>query len=90
MSFANAKATHIFSIKILAYMWIFNEQSFNDTLSNDVVSFEQLDPGYYSQVYHRALWVYLSFEWFTHIYNVHINKMNNKNEIKNEIQKTES
>ena len=33
---------------------------------------------------------YLSFEWFTHIYNVHINKMNNKNEIKNEIQKTES
>ena len=24
---------------------IFNDQSFNDTLTNDIVSFEQLDPG---------------------------------------------
>ena len=32
------KATHIFSAKILVYA-IFNDQSFNDTLTNDNVSF---------------------------------------------------
>ena len=26
---------------------IFNDQSFNDTLTKDIVSFEQLDPGYH-------------------------------------------
>ena len=41
VAFANAKATHIFSPKILA---VFNDQSFNDTLTNDIVSFEQLGP----------------------------------------------
>ena len=38
VAFANA---HIFSAKILTY----NDQNFNDTLTNDVVSFEQLGPG---------------------------------------------
>ena len=37
------KATHIFSAKILVNA-IFNDQSFNDTLANDIVSFEQLGP----------------------------------------------
>ena len=41
---ANAKATHIFSAKILAYYAIFNDQSFNDMLTKDIVSFEQLGP----------------------------------------------
>ena len=44
VAFANAKATHIFSAKILAHV-IFNAQSFNDTLTNDIISFEQLGPG---------------------------------------------
>ena len=48
VAFANAKATHIFSAKILAFMlyyWhILNDQSFNDMLINDIVSFEQLGP----------------------------------------------
>ena len=44
VAFANAKATHIFSAKILAYVPIFNDQSFNDMLPNDIVSFEQLGP----------------------------------------------
>ena len=35
--------SHFFSAKILAYA-IFNDQSFNDTLTNDIISFEQLDP----------------------------------------------
>ena len=35
---------YIFSAKILAYMPLFNDQSFNDTLTNNIVSFEQLGP----------------------------------------------
>ena len=46
VAFANAKATHIFQQKILAYLSIFNDQSFNDTLTNNIVSFEQLGPDY--------------------------------------------
>ena len=43
--FANAKATHIFSAKMLAYIYdIFNDLSFKDTLTNDIVTFEQLSP----------------------------------------------
>ena len=40
----NARATHIFSAKILAYMPLFNDQTFNATLTNNIVSFEQLGP----------------------------------------------
>ena len=44
VAFANAKATHIFSAKILAYLLYFKYQSFNDTLTNNIVSFVQLGP----------------------------------------------
>ena len=37
-----AKATRIFSAKMLVSYAIFNDQSFNDTWTNDIVSFEQL------------------------------------------------
>ena len=47
VAFANAKATHIFSKNIRVYA-VFNDQSFNDTLTNDIVSFEQLGPWYSS------------------------------------------
>ena len=48
-------ATHIFSAKILAYMpylmikkkILFNDQSFNDTLTNNIISFEQLGPDFF-------------------------------------------
>ena len=40
----NAKATHIFFSKNISVYAIFNDQSFNDTLTNDIVTFEQLDP----------------------------------------------
>ena len=43
VTFAFAKATHIFSKNISVYD-IFNEQSFNDTLTNSIISFEQLGP----------------------------------------------
>ena len=43
-SFANAKATRIFfhEKKNISVYAIFIDQSFNDTLTNDIVSFEQL------------------------------------------------
>ena len=49
----NAKA---FS-KILAYISvyaIFNNQSFNDTFTNDIISFEQLGPDYF-KIYMRVM-----------------------------------
>ena len=44
VAFANAfaKATQIFSAKNISIYAMFNDQSFNDTLTNDIVSFEQL------------------------------------------------
>ena len=44
VAFANAKATHIFFSKHISIYAIFNGQSFNNTLTNDIISFEQLDP----------------------------------------------
>ena len=41
VAFANAKATHLFCKNSSIYA-IFNDQSFNDTLTEDIVSFEQL------------------------------------------------
>ena len=40
----NVSNSHFFSKNISIYA-IFNDQSFNDTLTNDIVSLEQLDPG---------------------------------------------
>ena len=47
VAFANAKATHIFFSKNISIYAIFNDQNFNDTLTKDIVSFEQLGPGEY-------------------------------------------
>ena len=44
VAFANAKATHIFFSKNISIYAIFDDQSFNNTLTNDIVSFEQLGP----------------------------------------------
>ena len=46
VAFVNAKATHIFTAKNISVYAIFNDQSFNDTLTNDIVRFEQLSPGF--------------------------------------------
>ena len=48
-SFCKCKSySHFFSKNISIY-GIFNDQSFNDMLTNDIVSFEQLGPGLQSQ-----------------------------------------
>ena len=45
-SFCRCKSySHLFSKNISVYA-IFNDPRFNDTLSNDIVSFEQLGPGF--------------------------------------------
>ena len=44
--FANAKATHIFFSKNISRYAIFNDQSFNNMLTNGIISFKQLSPDY--------------------------------------------
>ena len=44
-SFCSAKATHIFSAKNFSIFCISLDVNFNKSLTNDIVSFEQLDPG---------------------------------------------
>ena len=58
VGFANAKATHIFFSKNISTYAIFNDQSFNNTLTYDIVSFEQLGPGAFSiSLRKHMLWV---------------------------------
>ena len=45
VALAFAKATHSFSAKTVRVYAIFRDQSFNNTLTNDIVCFEQLCPG---------------------------------------------
>ena len=44
---ASAKGTHIFFSKNISVYAIFNDQGFNNMLTNDIVSFEQLGPDYW-------------------------------------------
>ena len=44
VAFANAKANRIFISKNISIYAVVNDQSFNDRLTNDIVSFEQLGP----------------------------------------------
>ena len=45
LAFANEKAIQFFSAKKISVYAIFNDQSFKDMLTNDIISFEQLGPG---------------------------------------------
>ena len=44
VAFAYAKPSHIFSSKNISIYAIFNDPSFNDTPTNDIVSFKQFGP----------------------------------------------
>ena len=44
-SFCTAKATHIFSAKKFQHIYVSLDVNFKESLTNDVVSFEQLGPG---------------------------------------------
>ena len=43
-SFCKCKSCSNFFSKNISVYAIFNDQSFNDTLTNDIISFEQLGP----------------------------------------------
>ena len=45
VAFAKAKATHIFLSENNSEYAVSNDQSSNDTLTNDIISFEQVGPG---------------------------------------------
>ena len=58
-SYCKYKSYSHFSAKNINVYAIFNDQSFNDTLANDIASFEQLDPGVYSVLLAWGSSVYL-------------------------------
>ena len=41
------KLLTFFFSRVISVYAVFNDQSFNDTLTNDIVSLEQMDPWYY-------------------------------------------
>ena len=47
------KLSHIFFSKNISTYAIFNDQSFNNTLINGVVSFEQLGPEFYGDLFYK-------------------------------------
>ena len=51
VAFANVKATHIFFSKNISLYAIFNDQNFNDTLIQDIFSFEQLGPSCHFSIF---------------------------------------
>ena len=55
VALANAKAAHIFVSKNNSVYAVFYDQSFNDTLTKDIVSFEQLGPEY-SATSSKTVW----------------------------------
>ena len=50
-SFAKATYFFFFFSKTICVYDVFNDQSFNDTLTNDIVSFEQLGSGIFCLFY---------------------------------------
>ena len=54
-SFCKCKSYSHFFSKNTSINAIFNDQSFNDTLTNDIFSFEQLGPEV-GNVNHKAIW----------------------------------
>ena len=65
------KATHILFSKTISVYALFNNQSFNDTLTNDTVSFEQLGPGWslytYKAPYLELCICIVEVTWFSKV-----------------------
>ena len=55
-SFCTAKATHIFSAKKFQHICVSLDVNFNELLTNDIVSFEQLGPGMHILI-NSSLWL---------------------------------
>ena len=69
VAFANAKSySHFFSKNISVYA-VFNDYSFNDTLTNDMFSFEQLGPKMYTKIMSAEILPSMqSFNIHVHVY----------------------
>ena len=50
-SFCTAKATHIFFSKKFQHICVSLDVNFNESLTNDIISFEQLGPDYFVKGY---------------------------------------
>ena len=65
--------SHFFSKNFTLYA-IFNDQSFNDKLTNNIVSFEQLGPGFCGEIrkniYQNTLQI-MDYEWIKILNYVH-------------------
>ena len=85
-SFCTAKATHIFSAKKIQHICVSLDVNFNESLTNDVVSFEQLGPGKIlktqSEIDSRGLVDYTYPIWQRELYSLpsQNNKEHNTNE----------
>ena len=62
-SFCTAKATHIFLSKKIQHICVSLDVNFNESLTNDIVSFEQLGPGYFRNEENIAR-TKMDVEWF--------------------------
>ena len=63
------KLLTFFSAKNISVYVIFNDQSFNDTLTNDIVSFKQLGPGSFPTDHSKAVLLLQFFfvHWWFHM-----------------------
>ena len=73
--YSTAKATHIFSAKKLQHICVSLDVNFNESLTNDIVSFEQLGPAVYN------LSIYLSIYLFTFVKECYILRSTNEFEV---------
>ena len=63
LHFCTAKSTHIFFSKKFQHICVSLDVNFNESLTNDVVSFEQLGPGFLGSDLLRGV----QFDHFTNI-----------------------
>ena len=70
-SFCTAKATHIFISKKIQHICVSLDVNFNESLTNAVVSYEQLDPVFYLPTMDQTI-IYLCDSCLIHIYTHHL------------------
>ena len=72
-SFCSAKATHIFFSKKFQHICVSLDVNFNESLTNDIVSFEQLGPELYqAYVIWSVLFVFLFERYYYYYYHYYL------------------
>ena len=57
-AFALQKLLTFFQQKQIQHIWVSLDVNFNESLTNDVVSFEQLGPAILAHIYWRTAWFF--------------------------------